>query len=49
MSTAAKTYITTVVLIGTCVAISGLSRWESQDLVRFTCYLALSIAASRLK
>ena len=49
MSTAAKTYITAVVLIGTCVIISGLSHWESQDLVRFACYFALSIAASRLK
>src|ERR1700730_19458961 len=49
MSIAARTYITTVVLIGTCVTISGLSRWESQDLVRFFCYFALSVAASRLK
>jgi len=49
MSIAAKTYLTTVVLIGTVVTISEVSRWESQDLVRFVCYLALSIAASRLK
>ena len=49
MSIAAKTYITTVVLIGTCVTISELTRWESQDLVRFVCYLALSMPASRFK
>src|SRR4029077_5497954 len=49
MSIAARTYITAVVLIGTCVTVSELSRWESQDLVRFACYFVLSLAASRLK
>jgi diguanylate cyclase (GGDEF)-like protein/putative nucleotidyltransferase with HDIG domain len=49
MSFAAKIYIATVVLIGTCVIVSGLTHWESQDMVRFACYFALSIAASRLK
>jgi diguanylate cyclase (GGDEF)-like protein/putative nucleotidyltransferase with HDIG domain len=49
MSIAAKTYIAAVVSIGACVMVSGLTHWESQDMVRFACYLALSIAASRLK
>jgi len=49
MSIAARTYISAVVLIGTCVTVMELSHWESQDLVRFACYLVLSIAASRLK
>ncbi len=49
MSIAAKTYLSAIVVIGTAVTISELSRWESQDMVRFVCYLALSIAASRLK
>jgi diguanylate cyclase (GGDEF)-like protein/putative nucleotidyltransferase with HDIG domain len=49
MSIGARIYVSAVIIIGSCVTISELSRWESQDLVRFFCYLVLSILASRLK
>ncbi len=49
MSIFARIYVSLVILIGLCVTVSELSRWESQDLARFLCYLVLSILASRLK
>jgi diguanylate cyclase (GGDEF)-like protein/putative nucleotidyltransferase with HDIG domain len=49
MSIGARIYVSAVIIIGACVTISELSRWESQDLVRFFCYLVLSILGSRLK
>jgi diguanylate cyclase (GGDEF)-like protein/putative nucleotidyltransferase with HDIG domain len=49
MSFAAKLYISTIALLGAVVAITELSAWQSQDLVRFFSYLALAILASRLK
>jgi hypothetical protein len=49
MSIFAKIYVSVVIFIGLCVTVSELSRWESQDLARFFCYLILSILASRLK
>jgi diguanylate cyclase (GGDEF)-like protein/putative nucleotidyltransferase with HDIG domain len=49
MSAIAKIYVSSIVLIGACVTFSQLSQWESQDLVRFFCYLALAVMASRLK
>jgi len=49
MSIGARVYVSAVIIIGSCVTISELSRWESQDLVRFFCYLVLSILGSRLK
>ncbi len=49
MSIGARIYVSAVIIIGSCVTISELSRWESQDLVRFFCYLVLSILGSRLK
>ncbi len=49
MSIGARIYVSAVIFIGACVTLSELSRWESQDLIRFACYLALSILASRLK
>jgi len=49
MSIGARIYVSAVIIIGGCVTISELSRWESQDLVRFFCYLVLSILGSRLK
>ena len=49
MSIGARIYVSAVVIIGACVMLGELSRWESQDLVRFFCYLALAILASRLK
>src|ERR1700684_717424 len=49
MSIGARIYVSAVILIGACVTIGELGRWESTDLVRFFVYLALSILASRLK
>ena len=49
MSLGARIYVSAVIVIGAGVALNELLRWESQDLVRFFCYLALSIFASRLK
>jgi diguanylate cyclase (GGDEF)-like protein/putative nucleotidyltransferase with HDIG domain len=49
MSQIAKIYVSAVVLIGAVVTLAVLVRWESQDLFRFLCYLALAIFASRLK
>jgi len=49
MSIGARIYVSAVIVIGSCVIISELSRWESQDLVRFFCYLVLAILGSRLK
>ena len=49
MSIFARIYVSLVIIIGLCVTISELSRWESQDLARFFSYLILSILASRLK
>jgi diguanylate cyclase (GGDEF)-like protein/putative nucleotidyltransferase with HDIG domain len=49
MSLAAKIYISAIVAIGVAVTVAELTLWESQDLIRFFCYLALAILASRLK
>src|ERR1700682_3707762 len=49
MSIGARIYVSAVIIIGSCVTISELSRWESTDLVRFFCYLVLAVLASRLK
>jgi len=49
MSITARIYVYTVILIGACVTVSELIRWESQDLLRFVCYMALAMMASRLK
>ena len=49
MSLIAKIYVAAIVVIGAAVAVSELARWQSQDLVRFLCYLALAVIASRLK
>lgn len=49
MSSFAKTYVSAVVLIGAAFLLVELARWESQDLVRFLCYLGLAVIASRLK
>jgi diguanylate cyclase (GGDEF)-like protein/putative nucleotidyltransferase with HDIG domain len=45
----ARIYISAVVVIGAAVTVLELARWESQDLIRLLCYLALAILASRLK
>jgi putative nucleotidyltransferase with HDIG domain len=49
MSTAAKVYISAIVLIGAAVGVTQLTQWQSPDLLRFCGYLILSVCASRLK
>src|ERR1700733_12455742 len=49
MSHLAKIYVSAIVVIGAMVTLVELARWQSQDTVRFLCYLALAIVASRLK
>jgi diguanylate cyclase (GGDEF)-like protein/putative nucleotidyltransferase with HDIG domain len=49
MSHLAKIYVSAIVVIGAMVTLVELARWQSQDTVRFLCYLALAIFASRLK
>jgi diguanylate cyclase (GGDEF)-like protein/putative nucleotidyltransferase with HDIG domain len=49
MPSIAKIYVSAVVLIGAAVTVALLTRWHSQDLLRFYCYLLLSVCASRLK
>jgi diguanylate cyclase (GGDEF)-like protein/putative nucleotidyltransferase with HDIG domain len=49
MSSFAKIYISAIVLIGAAITVVELARWQSADLIRFLCYLALAIFASRLK
>ena len=49
MSITAKIFIAAVVLTGSLAAAAAFTHWESQDLIRFLCYFALSILASRLK
>jgi diguanylate cyclase (GGDEF)-like protein/putative nucleotidyltransferase with HDIG domain len=49
MSHLAKIYVSSIVVIGAMVTLVELARWQSQDIFRFVCYLALAIFASRLK
>jgi diguanylate cyclase (GGDEF)-like protein/putative nucleotidyltransferase with HDIG domain len=49
MSIGARIYVSAVILIGACVTVNQMVRWESPDLIRFVAYLVLSILASRLK
>src|ERR1700689_4719225 len=49
MSSLAKIYVSSIVLIGAAVTVMQLAQWQSQDLVRFCCYLVLFVCASRLK
>ena len=49
MTSFAKIYVSSVVLIGAGVTVLQLAGWQSQDLVRFCCYLLLFVCASRLK
>ncbi len=44
-----RLYILAVVLIGALLAAMVLSHWQSQNLIRFACFMALSLFASRLK
>ena len=49
MPTIAKIYVSAVVVTGAAVMVAELMHWQSQDVVRFLCYLALALFASRLK
>jgi diguanylate cyclase (GGDEF)-like protein/putative nucleotidyltransferase with HDIG domain len=49
MPSIAKFYVSAVVVIGAAVTVVELARWQSHDFVRFLCYLALALFASRLK
>ena len=44
-----RLYILAVVLIGALLGAMVLSHWQSQNLIRFACYMALSLFAARLK
>ena len=44
-----RLYILAVVLIGALLGAMVLSHWQSQNLIRFACYAALSLFAARLK
>ena len=49
MSVKAKLYVAFIVLAGAAVLFGHLSRWESHDPLRYLTYMALAVAASRLK
>src|SRR4030088_749171 len=49
MSLRARLYIGFVTVTGISVLAGELWRWESQDLIRFFCYLGLAMVACRLK
>ncbi len=49
MSKAAKMYIGIIVASGTSIILYVLFHWQSQDPVRFLCYLALAMMASQMK
>ncbi len=49
MSHFAKIYVAAIIALGAAVTVAELAHWQSQDLVRFACYLGLAIVASRLK
>src|SRR3984957_7230701 len=49
MSTRTKLFVGITVSLGIVVLCSALGHWQSADLMRFTCYLAVAILASGLK
>jgi len=49
MSTRTKLFVGIAVSLGMVVLCSALWHWQSADLMRFTCYLAVAILASGLK
>jgi diguanylate cyclase (GGDEF)-like protein/putative nucleotidyltransferase with HDIG domain len=49
MSTGTKLFVGITVSIGMLVLCSALWHWQSADLARFTCYLAVAVLASSLK
>ena len=49
MRTIAKLYIGAVCLAGLAIVVSQSGQWQSHDLVRFLCYLAIAVVSSGLK
>ena len=49
MSLQARIYSIFIVVVGTCILLQQLSHWEIDDPARYTCYLAMAVAASRLR
>ena len=49
MSLIAKIYVAAILVTGAACTVTELAHWESHDLIRFGCYLALAVFASRLK
>src|SRR2546427_380840 len=48
-STHARTFITAMAVLGVAEMLSGGLQWQSSDLQRFICYLAIALTASILK
>ncbi len=49
MSSAPRFFVAVVVLSGTAVLTYAISHWGSENPLKFSCYLAIALAASRLK
>ncbi|MGO8794629.1 MAG: HD domain-containing phosphohydrolase [Candidatus Sulfotelmatobacter sp.] len=49
MSTVTKLFVGTTVTLGMALLCSALWHWQSADLTRFLCYLAVAVLASSLK
>ncbi|HEV8523793.1 MAG TPA: HD domain-containing phosphohydrolase [Terriglobales bacterium] len=45
----AKLFVYLTAAVGFAVVVAGFSQWESQDLLRFVCYLGIAMLASGLK
>src|SRR6266852_4453121 len=45
----AQAFIATIALCGAVILVYGAAVWQSHDLVRLLCYLAIAVAASSLK
>src|ERR1700732_4296129 len=49
MSTGTKLFVGITASLGMVVLCSALAHWQSADLARFLCYLAVAVLASSLK
>ena len=49
MTGKAKAYISFVVVVGATILANEMYLWESQDVLRYLCYLVLATLSSRLK
>src|SRR5213075_3529690 len=49
MNLKAKAYIAMIAMMGAFTLFYGAVHWQSQDLVRLLCYVAIAVAASSLK